>query len=33
MFNTNDALSRFIARHQGISWLILLILIILGSYE
>ncbi len=33
MFNTNDKLSQFIAKHQGISWLILLAIIILGSYE
>lgn len=33
MFNPNDKLSQFIARHQGISWLILLVLIFLGSYE
>lgn len=33
MFNANDKLAQFIARHQGISWLILLALILLGSYE
>jgi hypothetical protein len=33
MLNANDAVAKFIARHQGISWLILLVLIFLGSYE
>lgn len=33
MFDANDKLAQFIASHQGVSWLILLVLIILGSYE